>query len=149
MVETRFHHREFRAGWPRRLALSGDSWRKDAEALVARRALEGSNLQRVITPTLYRLHFLPSSSEKGFCLELSRNKIHYLLQWSSDPFGQLLFCFVVFLFGNHAACRILVPWPGIKAGTSAVEAWSLDPWTKDSGKFLDTAFNTHKHIYIF
>ena len=39
----------------------------------------------------------------------------------------ILFCFV--FWPCHAACRILVPWPGIEPMPPAVEAQSLNHWT--------------------
>ena len=45
-----------------------------------------------------------------------------------------LFLFVFWFFGGFfgpccVTCRILVPWPGIKPGPPAVEAWSPNHWT--------------------
>ena len=40
-----------------------------------------------------------------------------------------LFYFYLFIWPCHAACRILVPRPGIKPGPPAVEAQSLNHWT--------------------
>ena len=45
--------------------------------------------------------------------------------------------FVVVVFG-HAACRILVPRPGVEAVSPAVEEWSLNHWP--------TREVLHKHI---
>ena len=39
------------------------------------------------------------------------------------------FFVVVFFFLQLVACRILVPWPGIKSGPPALGAWSLNYWT--------------------
>ena len=34
-----------------------------------------------------------------------------------------------FFFGHTAKCGILVPWPGIKPVSSALQIWSLNHWT--------------------
>ena len=48
--------------------------------------------------------------------------------------GPLLF---VCLWPHHAACRILVPWPGIEPVPPAVEAWSLNHWASREVPELD------------
>ena len=40
----------------------------------------------------------------------------------------LYFCFFFFLFGCMA-CRLLVPWPGIKPAPSAADTQSFNHWT--------------------
>ena len=35
----------------------------------------------------------------------------------------------LFFFGHTAKCGILVPWPGIKPVSSALQIWSLNHWT--------------------
>ena len=42
--------------------------------------------------------------------------------------SSLLFWFFIF-WPHHAACRILVPWPGIEPTPSAVKVWSPNHWT--------------------
>ena len=37
--------------------------------------------------------------------------------------------FLVIYWPCHAACRILIPQPGIKSAPCALEAWSPNPWT--------------------
>ena len=39
------------------------------------------------------------------------------------------FCLFLIFWPHHAACGILVPWPGIEPAPPAVEAWSLNYWT--------------------
>ena len=33
------------------------------------------------------------------------------------------------VFFKFAACEIQVPWPGMEPVPSALQAWSLNPWT--------------------
>ena len=41
----------------------------------------------------------------------------------------VFFCFLVFFWSHHEACGILVPWPGIEPGASAVKVQSPNHWT--------------------
>ena len=48
----------------------------------------------------------------------------------SASHSSLFFLFIFnFFWLHHAACGILVPWPGIEPMPLAVEAWSLTHWT--------------------
>ena len=51
---------------------------------------------------------------------LSINNMHILFYFLS--------LFIIFL-PLHTACRILVPWPGIKPMSPALGTWSLNHWT--------------------
>ena len=57
----------------------------------------------------------------------------YLLSLGVRGFVQItflsFFSFLFFFLPHHMACRILLPWPGIKPMPHAVEAWSLNHWT--------------------
>ena len=61
------------------------------------------------------------------------------VQWVLGGF--FWFCFaLLFFLATHAACRILVHWPGIEPGPSAVNPWSPNHWTAREfpvGYFLD------------
>ena len=61
------------------------------------------------------------------------------VQWVLGGF--FWFCFaLLFFLATHAACRILVHWPGIEPGPSAVNSWSPNHWTAREfpvGYFLD------------
>ena len=48
------------------------------------------------------------------------------------------------IFGR-IACRILVPQPEIEPTPPALEAWSLDPWTRRDVPTLDI-FNVSSHL---
>ena len=54
-----------------------------------------------------------------------------------------------FFFAMHAACGILVPWPGIEPVSPAVEALSPNHWTAEVPPMviLDQAF--WENIYPF
>ena len=54
---------------------------------------------------------------------------------------------LIFFSPRHVICGILVPWPGIKYGSLAVKAWSLNHWTAREFpriKILDRWENQYK-----
>ena len=58
---------------------------------------------------------------------------------------------VFFFFWPHlAACRILVPWPGMEPTPPAVEAWNLNHWTArevPTVGFWTSFFSCLSHIF--
>ena len=48
---------------------------------------------------------------------------------SHQVFDIFSFFFFFFFFFGHMACGLLVPWPGIEPGNSAVKARSPNHWT--------------------
>ena len=67
----------------------------------------------------------PVSSVLGRVKGCSRGKVFYMIL---QGFFSFTF-FFKFFWPQHAACRILVPQPGIKPESPAVQAWRLNHWT--------------------
>ena len=54
---------------------------------------------------------------------------HWRLRW-----GLAFFRSKIFFWLHHAACGVLVPWPGIEPVPSAVKAWSPNHWTANKSQ---------------
>ena len=50
---------------------------------------------------------------------------------------------------NNRACRILVPWPGIKPTPPAMEIWSLNHWEVPYRSFKGTSYPYPKSFAIY
>ena len=81
-------------------------------------SLPGSSVHGVFQATKVNFEFNPWVGK----IALVDYVLHTVL---ADFQGSLLF----FFFGHTAKCGILVPWPGIKPVSSALQIWSLNHWT--------------------
>ena len=75
-------------------------------------------------------------------------------------FTILIFHLSFFFFWlSHVACEILVPWPGIELGPSAVKSWCLNQWTTREFLHFPSSYNSlwppephfqlpSRHIYL-
>ena len=65
--------------------------------------------------------------------------------WSGVPLPSLTYALKRFFWMHCKACRILVPWPGLKAESPSVEAQNLNHWTtRESSKTLFNSQTNHK-----
>ena len=51
-----------------------------------------------------------------------------ILQVQIETFIIIIYKLKNLFLSWHAACKILVPWPGIEPKLPELEAWSLNPW---------------------
>ena len=81
---------------------------------------------------------------------------HYLLLIYNSYFPSFFF---FFFWLSHVACEILVPWPGIELGPSAVKSWCLNQWTTREFLHFPSSYNSlwppephfqlpSRHIYL-
>ena len=77
---------------------------------------------------LYKYSIWPSLTIRHYPLQLQKQ---IMPLFHSEPFTgspAYLFIFILFLFFDWVACRILVPWPGVEPMPPAVEAWHPNHW---------------------
>ena len=87
--------------------------KKKLSSLLGKKSSEG--LKGHLSSTPSRIRHLFSLGLTSFN--------HSMVRWPPD-------CSVIFFFLlHHAACGILVPWPGIEPMPPALQAWSLNHWT--------------------
>ena len=51
-----------------------------------------------------------------------------ILQVQIETFIIIIYKLKNLFLSWHAACKILVPWPGIEPKLPELETWSLNPW---------------------
>ena len=70
--------------------------------------------------------------------------------WSGVPLPSLTYALKRFFWMHCKACRILVPWPGLKAESPAVDAQNLNHWTtREVPKHFLIAKQTIKEKVLF
>ena len=70
--------------------------------------------------------------------------------WTNNYYTLFIYLFIFAI--PHVACRILVPWPGIKAVSLSLEVWSLNHWTAREVSvivFLNAMYFQFKSIVSF
>ena len=97
----------------------------------------------------------------SLCFSPQNSCFFIVFTLSHSLFKKYLFIYLfIYLFSPlHAACWILVPWPGIEPASPAVEVWSLNHWTARDVSLSHTPLTVHNielyfninicvHIYL-